>query len=276
LSLIDALVLGVVQGLTEFLPVSSSGHLAFGQALVPGFRQVGVLFDVMLHVGTLAALLVHYRRLLASESTALVSRDRQARSRAIRLLVLIGVATIPTAVVGLALKKTVESAFENLPMVGVAELATAALLAGTVLRRRGAVSRDTMTVGQALVIGSFQGLAVLPGLSRSGSTIAAALFLGCAGAWAADFAFLLAIPGIAGAALVENLSAFRRLGGAFFESPDFVKYCVGAAAAGAVGYVTIGWMIRLVSGRRVHYFAIYCALFGIFLLLAFGGGPPGA
>jgi len=266
-----AILLGVVQGLTEFLPVSSSGHLAFVQNVVPGFRQVGVLFDVMLHVGTLAALFVYYRKLLAEEARLVVSRDPGERRRGWRLVVLIVVATVPTAIVGLLLKKTVEGAFTNLAAVGAAELGTALLLGVSALRRRGRSDRDSMTILQAVVIGTFQGIAVLPGLSRSGSTIAAALLLGCAGPWAADFAFLLAIPGIAGAAVVENYGAFRRYGLAFFETGDFVKYVVGAAVAGVVGYLTIAWMIRIVSDRRVHYFAIYCALFGTVLLLFFGG-----
>jgi undecaprenyl-diphosphatase len=271
MTILVAILLGVVQGLTEFLPVSSSGHLAFVQNLVPGFRQVGVLFDVMLHVGTLAALIVYYRRLIAEEARLVASRDPEERRRGWRLVLLIVVATVPTAIVGLLLKKTVEDAFRNLAWVGAAELGTALLLGVSALRRRGASDRRTMTFGQAAVVGVFQGIAVLPGLSRSGSTIAAALLVGCAGAWAADFAFLLAIPGIAGAALVENWGAFRRYGIAFFGGGDFVKYMIGAVVAGIVGYLTIGWMIRIVSDRRVHYFAIYCALFGAMLLLFFGG-----
>jgi undecaprenyl-diphosphatase len=267
----QAILLGVVQGLTEFLPVSSSGHLAFVQNLLPGFRQVGVLFDVMLHVGTLVALVLFYRRLLAGEARGLFSGSGPARARAVKLLLLVVVATIPTAVVGLFLKKTVESAFVDLRAVGWAELGSAFLLGISALKRRGETDRDSMTYLQAALVGVFQGFAVLPGLSRSGSTIAAAILIGCAGRWAADFAFLLAIPGIAGAAIVENYGAFRRYGLAFFEGPDFVKYAIGAVVAGVVGYLTIAWMIRLVSDRRVHYFAIYCVLFGAALLLFFGG-----
>lgn len=268
---IQAIFLGVVQGLTEFLPVSSSGHLAFAQNLMPGFHQVGVLFDVMVHVGTLVALILFYRRLLAKETRALVSDDAEARRHAVRLLLLIVVATIPTAIVGLLLKKTVEHAFVDLRAVGWAELGTAFLLGVSALRRRGDTNRESMTYLQAAIVGVFQGCAVLPGLSRSGSTIAAAILIGCIGRWAADFAFLLAIPGIAGAAVVENYGAFRRYGFAFFEGADFVKYCIGAVVAGIVGYLTIAWMIRIVSDRRVHYFAIYCALFGLVLLIFFGG-----
>jgi undecaprenyl-diphosphatase len=268
----QAVLLGVVQGLTEFLPVSSSGHLAFVQNLLPGFSQVGVLFDVMLHVGTLVALILFYRKVIAEECRFLVSADPVERKRGVKLAMLIVVATIPTAIVGLLLKKTVEGAFQNLRAVGWAELGTAVLLGISALRRRGDTNRESMTYLQAALVGVFQGLAVLPGLSRSGSTIAAAILMGCAGRWAADFAFLLAIPGIAGAAVVENYGAFRRYGAAFFETPDFVRYCVGAVVAGIVGYLTIGWMIRVVSDRRVHYFAIYCALFGLALVLFFGGG----
>jgi len=219
------------------------------------------------------ALLLYYRRLIGDETRGLLSGDPGRRARAGRLAGLILAATVPTGIVGILLKRTVEGAFENLAWVGAAELATALLLAVSFLRRGGRVTRETMTYGQAIAIGIFQGFAVLPGLSRSGSTIAAGLMLGLAGVWAADFAFLLAIPGIAGAAVVENLSVFRERGFAFFQSPDFVKYCFGGVVAGVVGYLTIAWMIRLVSDRRIHFFAIYCAIFGIILLFVFGRGP---
>lgn len=126
-----------------------------------------------------------------------------------------------------------------------------------------------MTYLDAFIIGTVQGFAVLPGLSRSASTIGFGLLLGLTGRWAADYTFLLAIPAIVGAAGVEILSALRHQGAGFFTTPDFGKYALGAAVAGLVGYTTIGFLIRMVSTRRVHGFAIYCFVFGLVLIFFF-------
>lgn len=265
----EALLLGLVQGLTEFIPVSSDGHLSAAQMLLPDFRQVGVLFDVLVHVGTLFAVLVYYRRFLRDEAAGLFSRDRARRRGAWELVLLICLAMVPTGIVGIFLKGVVEQTKSDARFVGMMEIATGLLLALSYLARGGKKERESMTRWDALFIGFAQGLAVLPGLSRSASTIAVGLFLGLSGGWAANFAFLLVIPAILGAAGLEIFSAWRQEGLSFFASPDFAKYLAGAAVAGAVGYLTIGWMIRLVSTRRVHFFAIYCFLFGLLLFFLF-------
>jgi undecaprenyl-diphosphatase len=126
-----------------------------------------------------------------------------------------------------------------------------------------------MTYLDAFIIGTVQGFAVLPGLSRSASTIGFGLLLGFVGRWAADYTFLLAIPAIVGAAGVEIISALRHQGPGFFATPDFARYLVGAAVAGIVGYMTIGFLIRMVSTRKVHWFALYCFVFGLVLIFFF-------
>ena len=266
---LEAAVLGLIQGLTEFIPVSSDGHLSAAEMLIPGFGQVGLLFDVMVHVGTLTAILIYYRKLLAREVSGLVASDAAERRRAWRLVLLLLAATAPTAVVGLALKPVVEATKLDPRFVGAMEILSGLYLAVSWLRPEGRKDADTMPVLDAVLIGVVQGFAVLPGLSRSASTIAVGLLLGLAARWAADFTFLLAIPAIAGAASLEIVSAWRTKGPAFFQTPDFGKYLVGAAVAGVVGYATIGLLIRLVSTRRVHLFAVYCILFGLTLILFF-------
>jgi undecaprenyl-diphosphatase len=153
--------------------------------------------------------------------------------------------------------------------VGAMEIVSGLYLAMSYLRRNGRKDRETMSYLDAFIIGAVQGLAVLPGLSRSASTIGFGLLLGFTGPWAAEFTFLLAIPAIVGAASVEILSAFRHQGAGFFATADFGRYVLGAAIAGVVGYMTIGFLIRMVSTRRVRWFAIYCVLFGLALIFFF-------
>ena len=139
MSWLDAIVLGIIQGLTEFIPVSSSGHLSAAETLMPRFGQVGLLFDVMVHVGTLAAIFVYYRQLLAQEVAGLVSRDPVLRRSAWRLAMLLLVATIPTGVVGMLLKHYVEQAKSSIRFVGAMEIlraptSSSPLFAGTATR----------------------------------------------------------------------------------------------------------------------------------------------
>jgi len=271
MSWLDAIILGVVQGLTEFIPVSSDGHLSAAEMLMPRFGQVGLLFDVMVHVGTLTAILIYYRTLLREEVVGLFAADAGERRRAWRLAMLLLVATVPTGIVGLLMKPMVEVTKTNPRFVGAMEILTGLYLAVSYFRKTGHKDRETMTYVDAAIIGAVQGLAVLPGLSRSASTIAFGLLLGFAARWAADFTFLLAIPAIVGAAGLEVVSALRHQGPGFFATPDFARYLAGAAVAAVVGYLTIGFLIRMVSTRKVHIFAIYCFVFGLVLILVFPG-----
>jgi undecaprenyl-diphosphatase len=167
------------------------------------------------------------------------------------------------------MKPYVEQTKTDPRFVGAMEIVSGLYLAMSYLRRNGTKTRETMTYLDAFVIGAVQGLAVLPGLSRSASCIGFGLLLGLTGPWAAQYTFLLAIPAIVGAAGVEILSALRHHGAGFFATPDFARYLLGAAVAGAVGYTTIGFLIRMVSSRRVHGFALYCFVFGLILIFFF-------
>lgn len=265
---LEAVLLGVVQGLTEFLPVSSDGHLSAAEMLLPRFRQVGVLFDVLTHVGTLAAVVLYFRSLLRAEAAALSSEDPGERSRARRLAGLIVIATIPTAAIGLALKPLVELAKTDPRFVGGMEIATGLAVASWMIPRRGTRRElDGLRVSDAVAIGIAQGLAVLPGLSRSASTIAVGLALGLSGLSAARFSLLAALPAILGAAGLELLSAWDERGAGFFATTGFATYLLGAAVAGGVGYLTIGWLLKIASNQRVVFFVAYCLLFGAALIL---------
>lgn len=270
MSWLEAALLGIVQGLTEFLPVSSDGHLSAVQMLLPGFRQVGVLFDVMVHLGTLAAVFWYFRKALADDLKGLVSRDRERRWSAWKLTGLVVAATVPTGIVGLLLKRTVEASKLDPRFVGSMEILTGIFLTLSLLgRRESGRDRDQTTFWDAILIGTVQGLAVLPGLSRSASTIAFALLVGLTARWSATFSFYLLIPAVLGASILEIYGASREQGSAFFVGPDFTKYVFGAAVAAVVGYFAIGWLIRAVVSRRLYWFAIYCVVFGFALIYFF-------
>lgn len=269
MSWLEAALLGIIQGLTEFLPVSSDGHLSAAQMLLPGFRQVGVLFDVMVHVGTLAAVFWYFRKALSDDLRGLVSRDRERRSSAWKLAALIAAATVPTGIVGLLLKRTVETSKLDPRFVGPMEILTGVFLTLSLFGRKTGRDRDQTTIWDALLIGTVQGLAVLPGLSRSASTIAFALLVGLTTRWSATFSFYLLIPAVLGASVLEIYGAWAEQGSAFFVGSDFAKYLFGAAIAAVVGYLAIGWLIRAVVSRRLYWFAIYCVVFGFTLLYLF-------
>ncbi len=253
---LEACLLGLIQGVTEFLPVSSDGHLSAAEMLLPGFVQVGVLFDVMVHVGTLVAVVIFFRKTLAREVGGLFSRKATQRAASWKLALLVIAATVPTGIVGLLLKQVTEESKTDPRFVGSMEILTGLFLLLSIFARERGRDRDSTSVWDAILIGILQGLAVLPGLSRSASTIAFALLVG-----------LILLPAVVGASFLEISSALQEKGASFFTSPDFAKYIAGAVVAGFVGYFAIGWLIRAVVGKRLHWFAIYCILFGLALAL---------
>jgi undecaprenyl-diphosphatase len=254
----EACLLGVVQGLTEFLPVSSSGHLAVAQHFLsplPARQKVAV--DVALHVGTLVAVLGYFRRDLLAMVRALVGRTG---GWAWSWIWLLGLATVPAAVAGITLQHRIEAAFDSLPVVGACFLLTGTLLilASGV---RGA-DRDEAALGpvDALVVGCFQALALLPGVSRSGSTIASGLFRRARGDVAARFSFLLAVPAIGGAVLLEG----RELLALLPTAP--LALGAGVVVAAVSGVVAIALVLRAVRAAKLFYFAYYCWALGVAVL----------
>ncbi len=260
MNLIDALCLGALQGATEFLPVSSSGHLAIAQHLLPGFEQPGLLFDVMLHVGTLLAIFLYFARDIINLTTALFRKDVEAR-RDRHLLWLIVLASVPTAIIGLVLKPLVEQWVEHMGVVGGMLLVTGALLfISERYRRDGQRDAAALTVTDAVLTGIAQGLAVLPGLSRSGSTIATLLFRGINGETAARFSFLMSIPAVGGAALLSlrDLDALT--------TADLPAYLAGTGIAFLVGLLAIRVLLGIIRRQRLIWFTVYCWLAGALVL----------
>jgi len=245
----DALWLGIVQALTEFLPVSSSGHLVVLQHLF-GLTEPMLAFDVLLHVGSLLAVIVFYRRRLWQ---LVVSIFRPSRAPAGRhLILMIILATLPAAVVGVGFQDFFEELFGSPSAVGVFWLLTAGLLFGASRLGEGQKAADDVTVSDALLIGLFQAVAILPGVSRSGATIVAAIFCGLKAKEAADFSFLIYLPALLGATVLK----LGELSGA--AHPELIVYGFGAVVAAVVSYGAIWLLLRLLQRRVIQPFAWYC------------------
>jgi undecaprenyl-diphosphatase len=240
-------ILAVVQGVTEFLPVSSSGHLVLAQFLLD-VGQGSILEDVMLHLGTLVAVVVYYRRDLVRLTRDVVRFDGDERGTAARAYVAaLAVATVPAVVVGLGLKDGIETLFDSVPLVLAALAVTGTLLFATRWIRHGTTPID---MRRALLIGVAQAVAIVPGCSRSGWTIATALLVGVPPAEAARFSFLMSIPVILGASVVE----IRDASGA--DAP-FSALGLGIVLSALVGLASLWWLVRLVRGMRLHLFSYY-------------------
>lgn len=276
MDLIDALILGVVQGLTEFLPVSSSGHLALGKALL-GLETQGLLFEVTVHVATAMAVMLAYRRRLAGMVEALpaaftpgawtvrpgAAKEQLKKAENVRLIFLLAWGTVPAAVAGVLWKDNVESAFNDPRMVLYMLIATGAVLMST--RLAPDETRRGINWKIVLLIGLAQACALLPGISRSGMTIAVGLLCGLSAGVAAEFSFLLALPAILGAAAVEVASQFSA---APPEFPGTMVLAVGLLAAFASGFAAIYFLLRLLQKGKFDRFAWYCwAVAGAGLLL---------
>lgn len=252
------LVLAVVQGLTEFLPVSSSGHLVLARALLPGGERLpdDSSLEVLLHLGTLLAVLVFYRREIYGLARGVLGQGADVGGQR-RLLLLLMLGSLPAAVVGLSLEDTIDTAFAHPAFSAFALLVTGSFLYWS--RRFPAEGRDLFGLSWrvALVIGVAQAFAILPGISRSGATIVTGMALGLALPAAASFSFLLSIPAVAGAAVLKLPTAsFADLGGAATMSA-----AVGMSAL--VGLAALGLLVRLGKTRRLWWFAPYCWLAGI-------------
>ena len=259
----QVLILAVVQGLTEFLPVSSSGHLVLFQNWF-GSQEGDIFLDVVLHCGTLGSVLWIYRR----EIVRLLRCD----AAALRYIWAVVVGTLPAVLVGALLRPTVASLFERPILTGFALIITAAVLLTTRFRDHepGTQSAEWQPVapgpGKAFLIGIAQSLAITPGISRSGMTITASLWLGVPRAEAARFSFLLSVPAIGGALLLELLK------GEFSARTGPWGLGLGAVVAFVVGLAAIRWTARAVQARHFWWFSFYCLGLGLLVLVLLGGG----
>lgn len=265
---INAIIIGLIQGLTEFLPVSSSGHLVLSQHLL-GVRMPGLTFEIFLHFGTLVSVFWVFRRRLidiVKSFLALIKKDQWSRfktceDRWFGLLLILG--SIPTAIIAFLLQDYVTQAFDSTLFVGVALLLTGALLWVADVIPGGKKDIGRTTVLDALFIGIFQGLAIFPGVSRSGATISGSLYRGLDKKTAAEYSFLLSVPAVLGASLMEVIGLVKdnQMGG------DWLFYLVGIVVSATAGIFAIRFFINLLVNNRLRYFSVYCWLVGTLVII---------
>ncbi|MCI6490974.1 MAG: undecaprenyl-diphosphate phosphatase [Prevotellaceae bacterium] len=261
MSTIEALVLGLLQGFTEYLPVSSSGHLAIGSYLFGIEGEENLAFTVAVHVATVLSTFV----ILWSEIAWIVKGVfKFEMNDEMKYFFNILVSMIPVGVVGVFFKDTVEEIFgSGLLIVGIMLLVTAALLTFSYYAKPR--QREKIGLLDAFVIGLAQAAAVMPGLSRSGSTIATGLLLGNKKEKLAQFSFLMVIPPILGEALLDVLKAVK--GEEAFGGIDTLPLVVGFLAAFVSGCLACKWMINIVKKGKLVYFGVYCAIVGIITII---------
>jgi undecaprenyl-diphosphatase len=277
-----AIALGVLQGLTEFLPVSSSGHLRLLEALF-GVEDPQTFFDILLHLGSLVAVFIVFRavfwRMITATGRVLRRPTRLAEGLAAepdaRLVLLAAVATVPTGLIGVLLGDVMEGLAGDIWVVGVALLVTAAILVllGRLTARRAASGQPGRSLGElrltdALLVGTVQGLAVFRGISRSGSTITAGLAVGLDREASAALSFVLSVPAILGA-LVMKFDA------AALQTGQVAIFAAGALASAVVGTLALLLLLRMLRAGRLHHFAWYCLALGL-AAIVYGLLPGGA
>jgi undecaprenyl-diphosphatase len=256
MSVWESLILGIVQGATEFLPVSSSGHLVIVQTML-GVRLPGVLFEVAVHVATLVSILMVYRKRVTSLAGGVITRDPDA----IRYVLLLVVATLPAALLGVFGKDFIEGLFDAPATPGVALLVTG----GFLWTSRGAIKRavnERPGWVAAFLIGVAQACALVPGISRAGATVVAALWLGIRAREAAAFSFLMAVPAIAGAGVLQ----IPEVQGGVADI-GAVPLLVGSVAAAITGVLAIRTFVAVLARESFHFFAPYCWAVGAAFLL---------
>jgi undecaprenyl-diphosphatase len=256
--MLEHIFLGIVQGLTEFLPVSSSGHLALFEQILK-IPKTGVVFDMILHLGTLLAVFYLFWGRLWSLLLSLFRRDEN-----LRLVGLLVVASVPTALIGFVVRKWAEDAFQSSLAVGLGLLFTGTLLFAVERRRRPDREKAMSQLGwlDAIWVGILQGVAVFPGVSRSGSTISAGLFRGMKRDAAAEFSFILGIPAIIGAAAFEVKDALQES-----ANHSWGLYGAGAIAAFVFGVLSIKWLLQILRTRTMNPFAYYCWALGLLAII---------
>ncbi|MBN2789259.1 MAG: undecaprenyl-diphosphate phosphatase [Candidatus Delongbacteria bacterium] len=266
-------LLGFIQGLTEFLPVSSSGHLAILHKVTGLETESNLFFDILLHLATLIAVVIFYRNtikdiikggfygiknLLKGEGV----KKSFFESKDSRFFVLIIIGSIPTAIIGLTFKDAVEKLADNLFYVGIALLVTATLLIFFEIKRRAFKKIDQISVLDSIIIGIVQGIAIIPGISRSGSTISTAKFLSIDKETAASYSFLLSLPAIGGAFLLGLKDVME----VEFSVEPFVLG-VGFVTALITGYFSLKLLVWMIKKSNMYFFAVYCIAIAVFAMM---------
>lgn len=266
------LILALLQGITEFLPVSSSGHLALCSIIFRDFDQPGIILEILLHVATSIAVIIFLRKEIFAIIKSLFSTifrrktiSENAKNEFYnyrKLFLMIIVASIPTAIIGLFLKESAEKAFGTAWMVAAGFFVTGIVLLSSKFFKADRKSLFDIGYIEALFVGIIQGIAVFPGVSRSGMTITAGLFTGCKPEAAAKFSFLLSLPAIIGA-LILDLKEVTAI-----QSDHILIFLAGMIIASAIALLSINFLLAITKKWKLHYFAPYCIIVGLILLIA--------
>jgi undecaprenyl-diphosphatase len=251
------MLLGAIQGIAEWLPISSTGHLRLAEHFLD--LSIPILFDVILHIGTLIVIFVFFREDIKKILSALIHLD--FRTEYGQLIPLIIVGTIPTALIGLVAIDTVETLSHNILPIAIALILSGTLLYSSKTARE---KTDNISYKTAIIFGIAQGIAIMPGISRSGTTIAVALLLGLKREKAFKFSFLLSIPAIIGALGLTIYKEHAALASTGFGG---IEILTGAAIAMIVGYLALKLLHKIITEKKFYLFAFYCWLLGALLIV---------
>lgn len=292
MSLIESIIMGIIQGVTEFLPVSSSGHLAIFKNFF-GLSEVGISFDILLHVGTLIAVFIcfwkdiwelivngigiiidafknvgrYFSNLMNGKKPGYTKKDylKVISTPYRRYVMLIIIATIPTGIMGILLKDTIEAVSMALLVPGICLLITSVLLLIADKAKDGDENEENVSYKKAGIIGICQGFATMPGISRSGTTITACLMAGMERAFAVKFSFIVSIPAILGAAILDLPDMFSES----ISVAQWANYVVGMAISAVVGYICIKTMLQVVRKKKFKVFSLYCLIMGLIAIIGY-------
>ncbi len=251
MDIFQAVILGIIQGITEFLPVSSSGHLVIIQSLFKNFSQPGIAFDIFLHFGTLISVLIYFRK----EILDIIKLKQK------NWIILIIIATIPAGIVGVFFKDKIESLFNNVTLVGFALILTGIFLFISDFIKKSEKNDNQITILDSIIIGIAQAFAITPGISRSGSTICAGLFCGLKRETAVKFSFIMSIPAILGAVIL-SLKDFSGI-----KSTEYLPYFCGFIASVIAGLISLKLLTVMTKLKNLKYFSFYCWLVGIIVIV---------
>tara|TARA_R110000868_G_scaffold411739_1_gene708388 strand:+ start:2529 stop:3335 length:807 start_codon:yes stop_codon:yes gene_type:complete len=259
MDILQSFLLGLIQGLTEFLPISSSGHLALGRYFLGADTEVGITFEVVVHFGTLCSIIIYYKSELANLLKAgfgfLASPSTKKDDPDVRTILFILVSMIPAFIIGFTLKDYVEEIFMTPVLVSGMLIVTGFILYMTKFAK---APVGKVTLGKSFLIGLAQAFAMIPGISRSGSTISTALYLGIKREDAANFSFLMVIPVIGGAMLLQ----IKEMLESGMSDAQAMSLIVGFLTSFISGYYALKYLIIILKKKGFHYFAYYCWLVG--------------
>ncbi|MEA1973210.1 MAG: undecaprenyl-diphosphatase UppP, partial [Candidatus Cloacimonadota bacterium] len=253
MNLIKSIFLGIIQGLTEFLPVSSSGHLVIAKHLF-GFEINNISFEIFLHLGSLLAVLIYFRKDILELIFSLLHIFKPSNKDIsnLKFIMYLMIATIVTGILGFSFQDTIEQLFTNPLFAAFMLIITGIIIFISDLIQNAKINIEEMHIWRAIIIGLGQALAIIPGISRSGSTIATSLFLGIKRKQVARFSFLLSVPAILGATVLK-FDEFTVL-----SSKIWINYIAGGIAAFISGWLVIAFLLRIIQKQKLKYFSYYC------------------